>query len=91
MCSDRSVLGFPDMIQGLSSQAADFGIILLPAYVVVGALNGLYGSQQATAMFFNVDIGVVIQVLAVVDRGFLDFPDSRFDLRDRGVLAGIYF
>jgi hypothetical protein len=79
-------MGFVDMMEGAIAQAADGRIIFFAGDIVVGLVEQFQRTvEAASAVHVGVDRRMVVQVLAVINRGMLDLPDGLIDLVD-GVL-----
>jgi hypothetical protein len=79
-------VGLVDVMDGAIAQSADAGIIFFAGNVVVRLVEELEGAvKAASAVHAGVDRRMVFQVLAVINRGMLDFADGLIDFFD-GVL-----
>src|SRR5580693_3073418 len=79
-------VGFVDMVDGAIAQPADGWIIFFAGNIVMRFVEQLLCPvKAASAVHVRVDRRMVFQVLAVINRGVLDFPNGLIDLVD-GVL-----
>jgi hypothetical protein len=79
-------VGFVDVVDGAITQAADGRIVFFAGNVVVSFVEQFEGAMKAaSAIHVSVDWRVIVEALAVVNRGVLDFPNRFIDLVD-GVL-----
>jgi len=75
-----------DVLENASLEAAGFGIVFFLRYVVMGLVQEVAGLVQVSAPGqVRVDRFMLVDVFAIVDRGFLDFIDGVINLLD-GVL-----
>ena len=79
---DRAV----DVLERPVAQLADLGVVFFTTDVGLGLVQGLDRLQETAAVLLDVDLRVVVEVLAVIDRGTLDLADRGVDLGDRDVL-----
>jgi hypothetical protein len=74
-------VGFVDVMQGAVAQAARGGIVFFARDVVVSFIEQFHGAVKAAgAVHAGIDWRMIVQVLAVVDRGALDLIDGFVDL-----------
>jgi hypothetical protein len=79
-------VGFVDVVDGAIAQSTDGRIIFFAGNIVVRLVEQFEGAMKAaTAVHVGVDRRMIVQVLAVINRGVLDFADGFIDLFD-GVL-----
>ena len=72
-----------DVLENASLEAAGFGIVFFLRYVVMGLVQEVAGLVQVSAPGqVRVDRFMLVDVFAVVDRGFLDFIDGLVDFFD---------
>jgi hypothetical protein len=80
------VMGFVDVIKGAIPKTPNGGIIFFSGDVIVSLIQEfLRTTEAARAVHSRVDRRMIVQVLAVVNRGTFDFVDGFVDLVD-GVL-----
>lgn len=86
-----SLVGGPDraidVLERLVAEFTDLGLVLLTVDVGLGLVQGLDRLQEAAAVLLDVDLRVVVEILAVIDRRALDLTDRGVDLGDRNVLV----
>jgi hypothetical protein len=79
-------VGFVDVVDGAIAQAPDGRIIFLAGNVVMRLVEQFEGAVKAAgAIHVRIDGRMVVQILAVVDGGALDFVDRFVDFLN-GVL-----
>jgi hypothetical protein len=84
------VMGAVDVVQDASLEAAGRGIIFFVSYVLMGLAQEVAGLMEMAAPGqVSVDRFVLVDVLAVVDGGFLDFVDGFVDFLDGLMLFGV--
>jgi hypothetical protein len=72
-----------DVLENASLEAAGFGIVFFLRYIVMGLVQEVAGLVQVSAPGqVRVDRFVLVDVFAIVDRGFLDFIDGVIDFFD---------
>ena len=72
-----------DVLENASLEAAGFGIVFFLRYVVMGLVQEVAGLVQVSAPGqVRVDRFMLVDVFAIVDRGFLDFIDGVVDFFD---------
>ncbi len=84
------VMGAVDVVEDAGLQATGGGIIFLVGYVLMSFAEQVAGLvQMAAPGEVRVDRFVLIDVLAVVDGGFLDFVDGFVDFLDGLMFFGV--
>jgi len=79
-------VGLVDVMDGAIAQTADGRVIFFAGNIVVRLVEQFQRAvKAASALHVGVDRRMVFKVLAVINRGVLDFPDGFVDLFD-GVL-----
>jgi hypothetical protein len=79
-------MGFVDVVQRSVAKTAHGRVIFFPGNVIVSFIQKFHGAVKAAgAVHSGIDWGMIVQVLAVVNRCPLDFVDGFVDLVD-GVL-----
>jgi hypothetical protein len=82
-------VGLAYVFEGAIAEAADGGIIFLAGDVLVDLIDQLQGLLVAIAMAeFHVDVGMILEILAIIDGSLFDLGDSFVDLVD-GVLLQV--
>jgi hypothetical protein len=72
-----------DVLENASLEAAGFGIVFFLRYIVMGLVQEVAGLVQVSAPGqVRVDRFMLVDVFAIVDRGFLDFIDGVVDFFD---------
>jgi hypothetical protein len=80
------VVGFVDVMKSAIPETLNGRVIFFPGNVIVGLIQELLRTTEAArAIHSRINRRMIIQVLAVVNRGTLDFVDGFVDLVD-GVL-----
>jgi hypothetical protein len=81
-----NAVGFVDVVDGAIAQAADGRIVFFAGDVVMGLVEQFKGAVKAAgAIHVRIDGRMVVQILAVIDGGALDFADGFVDFLN-GVL-----
>jgi hypothetical protein len=79
-------VGFVDVVDGAIAETADTGIIFFAGNIVVRLVEQFEGAvEAAAAVHAGVDRRMIFQILAVINRGTLDFANGFIDFFD-GVL-----
>lgn len=77
------VTGFVDVMDGPIPKASNGRIVFLTCDVFVGSIQQLHGAVEAAgAIHPGIDRGMIVQVLAIPNRGPFDFVDGPVDLFD---------
>ena len=82
---------FVDVFQGAMTQAMGKTVIFLLFDIVMGRVEQLQSPMIAASVsHVGVDRGMVIQILAVIDRSTLDLADGFVDLFDGVIFFSIH-
>jgi hypothetical protein len=74
-------VGFVDVVDGAIAKAAHGRIIFFPGDVIVSFIQKFHRAVKAAGpVHMGVDRRMIVQILAVVNRGALDFVDGFVDL-----------
>jgi hypothetical protein len=75
------VMGFVDVVQGTVAKAAYSRIVFFAGDVIVRFIEQFHRAMKtAGAVHAGIDRRVIVQILAVVNRGVLDFFDGLINL-----------
>lgn len=75
------------MLVGTPAETAHFGIVFLSADISSSLFKRLDRFEKTAPMLLHINVGVIIDVFSIIDRGLPNFSDCRIDLRDGDVFV----
>ena len=75
---------------GTFAQTLDLWIVFFMVEVSTGLFQRFNRLQQTTAMFLHIDARVIVQILAVINRGFLDLGNCCIDFGNADIFVAIH-